>query len=56
MLTTNAHSLISAEKNKQKSPDVGHTRITHSYILKNEQAPFCIPCNELFTVKHFLIT
>ena len=25
-------------------------------ILKNEQAPFCIPCNELFTVKHFLIT
>ena len=35
---------------------LGHTRITHSYILKNEQAPFCIPCNEPFTVKHFLIT
>ena len=35
---------------------IGHTRITHSYILKNEQAPFCIPCNEPFTVKHFLIT
>ena len=35
---------------------IGHTRITHSYILKNEQAPFCIPCNEPFTVKHFLTT
>ena len=35
---------------------IGHTRLTHSYILKNEQAPFCIPCNEPFTVKHFLIT
>ena len=35
---------------------IGHTRITLSYILKNEQAPFCIPCNEPFTVKHFLIT
>ena len=35
---------------------IGHTRITHSYILKYEQAPFCIPCNEPFTVKHFLVT
>ena len=35
---------------------IGHTRITHSYILKTEKAPFCIPCNEPFTVKHFLIT
>ena len=34
---------------------IGHTRITHSYILKNEQASFCIPCNKPFTVKHFLI-
>ena len=35
---------------------LGHTRITHNYILKNEQAPLCIPCNEPFTEKHFLIT
>ena len=35
---------------------IGHTRIIHSYILKNEQAPFCIPCNKPFTIKHFLIT
>ena len=35
---------------------IGHTRLAHSYILKNEQAPFSIPCNELFTIKHFRIT
>ncbi|MCG7877158.1 MAG: reverse transcriptase domain-containing protein [Candidatus Thiodiazotropha endolucinida] len=34
---------------------IGHTRLTHSFILKNEQAPFCVSCNEPFTVKHFLI-
>ena len=34
---------------------IGHTRLTHSYLLKREDPPFCISCNELFTVKHFLI-
>ena len=35
---------------------IGHTRLTHSYLLTNEQPPFCISCNEPFSVKHFLIT
>ena len=35
---------------------IGHTRLTHSYLLTNEQPPFCRYCNEPFTVKHFLIT
>ena len=59
ILTANAHSLISAEKNKQKSRDVDLDTLEflkNSYILNNEQAPFCIPCNEPFTVKHFLVT
>ena len=34
----------------------GHTRLTHAYLLTNEQPPFCISCNEPLTVKHFLIT
>ena len=34
---------------------IGHTRLTHAYLLTNEQPPFCISCNEPFTVKHFLI-
>ena len=58
ILTANTHSLISAEKNKQKSRDVDldTLELLNYYILNNEQAPFCIPCNEPFTVKHFLIT
>ena len=35
---------------------IGHTRLTRAYLLTNEQPPFCISCNEPFTVKHFLIT
>ena len=35
---------------------IGHTRLTHAYLLINEQPPFCISCNEPFTVKNFLIT
>ena len=34
---------------------IGHTRLTHSYLLKREDQPFCISCNEPFTAKHFLI-
>ena len=49
-------NLSRKEQTKITRCRLGHTRITHSYILKNEQAPFCIPCNELFTIKHFLIT
>ena len=31
---------------------IGHTRLTHTYLLNNEQPPFCISCN----TEHFLIT
>ena len=34
---------------------IGHTRLTHSYLLKREDQPFCISCNEPFMVIHFLI-
>lgn len=34
---------------------IGHTWITHSYILNAEEQPICIPCDEIFTVKHFLL-
>ena len=49
-------NLSRKEQTKINRCRFGHTRITHSYILKNQQAPFCIPCNELFTVKHFFMT
>ena len=35
---------------------IGHTRLTHSYLLNNKQPSFCVSCNEPFTIKHFLIS
>ena len=34
---------------------IGHTRITHSYILKREEQPYCFGCDAPFTVRHFLL-
>jgi hypothetical protein len=34
---------------------IGHTKVTHSYLLTNDNAPFCVGCNANFTVKHFLL-
>ena len=33
----------------------GHTRITHSYLLKREEQPYCFLCDAPFTVRHFLL-
>ena len=34
---------------------IGHTYITHGYLLRGELAPECIPCNEPLTMKHILL-
>ena len=34
---------------------IGHSYITHSYLLKGEEEPQCIPCNALLTIKHILV-
>ncbi len=34
---------------------IGHTRLTHTYLLKGEPLPMCIPCHEPLTVKHILL-
>ena len=34
---------------------IGHTYFTHSYLLKAEEMPWCIPCNCPDTVKHILL-
>ena len=36
-------------------PRIGHTFMTHSFLLKGEDWPLCIPCQEPFSVKHFLL-
>ena len=34
---------------------IGHSYSTHSFILRKEQAPVCVACNAVITVKHILI-
>ena len=34
---------------------IGHSYITHSYLLKEKEEPQCIPCNAPLTSKHILV-
>jgi len=34
---------------------IGHSRLTHSYLLNNEERPECIPCNSNYSLKHVLL-
>ena len=34
---------------------IGHSRLTHEFLLKGGPPPECIPCNCLLTIKHLLI-
>ena len=34
---------------------LGHTRVTHSYLLLGEEQPHCVVCDAPFTVRHFLL-
>ena len=33
----------------------GHSYATHSYLLKGDEQPMCIPCDAPFTIKHVLL-
>ena len=34
---------------------IGHSRLTHSYLMEGEPAPRCIGCDANFTIKHILL-
>ena len=34
---------------------IGHSFLTHSYILRKKEAPVCVSCNAVITVKHISI-
>ena len=34
---------------------IGHSYLTHSFILRIEEAPVCVACDAIITVKHILI-
>ena len=48
--------LISQEQTLYNRLRIGRTYLTHSYLLKDEDPPICIPCNSLLTVEHILIS
>ena len=31
---------------------IGHSRLTHNYLLNNEERLECIPCNSNYSLKH----
>ena len=33
-----------------------HSFITHPFLLKGEEAPMCVGCDERLTIKHILLT
>ena len=35
--------------------NTGHTRLTHSFLLKKEMAPICTACDTRLTVTHILL-
>ena len=35
---------------------IGHSFITHSFLLKGEEPPLCIRCDQHLTIKHILLT
>ena len=39
----------------QNGLSLGHTRVTHSYLLLGEEHPQCVGCDAPFTVRHFLL-
>ena len=34
---------------------LGHTRVTHSYLLQGEEQPQCVGCDAPFTERHLLL-
>ena len=35
---------------------IGHSFITHSFLLKGEEPPVCIRCDKRLTLEHILLT
>ena len=54
-LCNRANTLYRKQESVMTRLQIGHTWITHSYLLKREDQPFCHACDSPFTVKHFLI-
>ena len=54
-LCNTAQTIYSKQDSVMTRLRVSHTWITHSYLLKKEDQPFCRACHSPFTVEHVLI-
>ena len=54
-LCTTTQSLYRKQETVMTRLRIGHTWITHSYLLQKEDQPFCHACDNPFTVKHILV-
>ena len=46
--------LASREETVLSRLHIGYTFLTHLYLLKGEEPPVCIPCDEVMSVEHIL--
>ena len=54
-LCTTTQPLYRKQETVMTRLQIGHTWITHSYLLKKEDQPLCHACDNPFTVKHILV-
>ena len=47
--------VIQGKKTLLNRLHIGHSYLTHSFILRKEEAPVCVACGVVLTVKHILI-
>ena len=52
--------ILSSEKQKEETVmawlHIGHSFLTHSFLLKGEEPPVCIGCDKCLTIEHILLT
>ena len=46
--------MLKREEVKMAKFQIRHTFLIHSYLLKGEEAPIGIPCQDPYTVNHIL--
>ena len=44
------------EENVMARLHIGHSFLTHSFLLKGEEPPICMGCDKSLTLEHILLT
>ncbi len=50
------YCLSSDKQERRDRLHIGHSFITHSFLLKGEEPPMCIGCDQHLTIEHILLT